>query len=77
MSNYWVSPHDEGWSAKREGAGRVAGVFETQLEARNFAHEIMSNGQGGELITQGRHGQIVSKDSINGPDSNPPKDREH
>lgn len=76
-NNYWVSPRDLGWSAKREGATRASGVFDTQEDAVNFAHQIMTNNQGGELITQGKHGQIVSKDTINWPDYNPPKDREH
>jgi len=28
-NNYWVSPSGDGWKAKREGAARAAGVFDT------------------------------------------------
>jgi len=76
-NNYWVSPSGDGWKAKREGAARAAGVFDTQRQAENFARNIMKNNGGGELITQGRHGQIRSKDTINSRDPLPPRDREH
>lgn len=76
-NNYWVSPTGDDWKTKREGAGKAAGVFDTQRQAENFARNIMKNNGGGELITQDQHGQIRSKDTINGPDSCPPKDREN
>lgn len=76
-NNYWVSPSEEGWKAKREGADRAAGVFDSQEEAENFARDILQNGQGGELITQNRQGEIRSKDTINSNDSFPPIDREN
>lgn len=76
-NNYWVSPSDDGWKAKREGATRAAGVFETQKKAEDYARSILQNNGGGELITQSPHGPIRSKDTINSPDPNPPKDREN
>lgn len=76
-NNYWVSPAGEGWKAKREGAERAAGVFETQQEAENYARNIMQNSKGGELITQNRQGEIRSKDTINSHDPLPPRDREN
>lgn len=76
-NNYWVSPADEGWKAKREGAGRAAGIFETQKEAENYARNILQNNGGGELITQSQHGPIRSKDTINSFDPNPPRDKEN
>ena len=50
-NNYWVSPSEEGWKAKREGSVRAAGVFDTQREAEDCARRILYNGVGGELIT--------------------------
>ena len=76
-NNYWVSPSDNGWKAKREGAAKAAGIFDTQKEAEDYARNILKNNSGGELITQSPHGPIRSKDTINSRDPNPPKDREH
>lgn len=76
-NNYWVSPSGDGWKAKREGADRAAGVFDTQRQAENFARNIMKNNSGGELITQSKHGPIRSKDTINSNDPILPRDREH
>lgn len=76
-NNYWVSPSEDGWKAKREGASRAAGVFDTQKEAEDCARDILQNNGGGELITQSQHGSIRSKDTINKRDPFPPRDREH
>ena len=76
-NNYWISPNDDGWKAQREGASRASGIFDTQREAENYARNVMQNNNGGELITQNRGGVIRSKDTINGPDRDPPKDTEH
>ncbi|MFA6005656.1 MAG: DUF2188 domain-containing protein [Patescibacteria group bacterium] len=76
-NNYWVSPTGNDWKAKREGASKAAGVFDTQRQAEDFARNIMKNNSGGELVTQDQHGQIRSKDTINRRDPNPPKDREN
>lgn len=76
-NNYWISPKGDDWKAKREGAGKAAGIFDTQRQAENFARNIMKNNGGGELVTQDQHGQIRSKDTINSRDPNPPKDKEN
>lgn len=61
--NYWVSPTpDRRWSVKREGAERAANIFDTQAEANARARELAKQ-SGGERVTQGRDGSIVSKDS--------------
>lgn len=73
--NYWVSPTDDGrWSVKREGADRAANIMNTQAQANARARELAKE-SGGERITQGRDGAIVSKDSY-GNESNR-RDREH
>lgn len=61
--NYWVSPTDDGrWSVKRQGAERAANIFDTQAQANARARDLAKQ-SGGERITQGRDGSIVSKDS--------------
>ena len=76
-NNYWGSPTGNDWKAKREGATKAAGGFDTQRQAEDFARNIMKSNGGGELITQDQHGQIRSKDTINSSDPCPPKDREN
>jgi len=76
-NNYWISPSGDNWKAKREGASRAAGVFDTQREAENYARGLLKNSSGGELVTQNQQGQIRSKDTINRFDPNPPKDKEN
>lgn len=74
----FVSPHPDGWANKRSGADRAASVHKTQREAENAARDMLKNSGGGELITQGRDGQIRSKDTIPpAKDPNPPRDTEH
>ena len=76
-NNYWVSPTENGWKVKREGASRASGIYDTQREAENRARSTMLRHGGGELITQSSHGPIRSKDTINGNDPYPPRDREN
>lgn len=76
-SNYWVSPNPNGWSAKPEGAKRVAKIFGTQKQAEDYARNVLQNNRGGELITQSLHGPIRSKDTINSYDPRSIKDKEH
>ena len=74
--DYWVSPrHDGRWDVRRVGAGRASNVFDIQREADRRAGELARR-SGGERITQGRNGQIRSKDSF-GNDPRSRKDREH
>lgn len=75
--NYWVSPDPDGWRAKPEGAERAARIFDTQEQAEDYARSILQNNGGGELITQGVHGPIRSKDTINSYDPRSIKDTEH
>ena len=73
-----VSPHPDGWANKRVGADKPASVHTTQRDAERAARETLHRQGGGELITQGRDGQIRSKDTIPpAKDPNQPKDREH
>jgi Uncharacterized protein conserved in bacteria (DUF2188) len=74
-----VSPRPDGqWANKAVGADRAGSVHPTQRAAEQAAREMLQRSGGGELITQGRDGQIRSKDTIApGNDPNPPKDREH
>lgn len=76
-NNYWVVQTGKGWAAKREGNKRAAGVCRTQRQAESRARKILKSDGGGELITKDLKGKIRSKDTINAPDPNPPKDREH
>jgi len=75
-NNYFVSRTEEGWKAKRNGAERAMGIYDTQKEAENSARNVMRNNGGGELTTQGLDGKIRSKDTINGHETKV-KDKEH
>lgn len=68
-----VVPHPEGWAAKREGAGRAIGVYDTQREALDAARPIAQRDKV-ELVTHGRKGQIRDSDSY-GKDPFPPRDK--
>lgn len=76
-NNYWIKPEGDKWVAQKEKTERAAGVFDRQEDAEVMARRIMQNNGGGELITQNKEGVIRSKDTINAPDPNPPKDTEH
>ncbi len=73
--NIWVTPHEEGWAVKREGAKKSTRVTQTKAEATKIAKVIAKNNEV-ELIVQRKDGVIQSKDSF-GNDSDPPKDTEH
>lgn len=60
--NVWVGPHENRWAATSEGAGRAGKVFHTQAEAIKKGRE-MAESRRGELIIQGRDGQIRAKAS--------------
>ena len=74
-----VYKRDDGkWVNKRNDAGRVSSIHDTQKDANNSAREMLGNQGGGELTTKGRRGQIRSKDTIPpGNDPLPPRDTEH
>lgn len=73
--NQWVSPRGDKWAVHGEGNQRDTKQFSTQREAINYARSIAIS-QKSEVITQGRNGQIRSKDNY-GNDPCPPRDTEH
>ena len=69
---------DGKWANKRNDAGKVSSLHDTQREAENAGRQMLKNQGGGELITKGLKGQIRSKDTVSpGNDPNPPKDGEN
>ncbi len=80
MANYHVTKDKESgdWKAKREGADRAAGYYDTQAEAEKAAKEFSANSGGGEVMTHRPSGEIRSKDTVPpGNDPCPPIDKEH
>lgn len=69
--NIRVMKHEDGWQAKRDGARRAGGVFQTQAEAIAAARQTAQN-ERGELFIHGRDGRIRERDSF-GNDPFPPK----
>jgi hypothetical protein len=67
-----VSPRGDDWVVQKPGASRVSSVHDTQKEAQDAARRMLQNDGGGELVTQGRDGQIRQKDTIARPDPYPP-----
>lgn len=53
-----------GWTAHSPGASRACSRHDTQDEAIRAARRILNNSDGGELVTQGRDGQIRQNDTI-------------
>lgn len=78
-NNRWVSPtKDNKWKSQGENAERATKIFDRKKDAEAHSRQILKNSpQGGELISQNKDGKIGSKDTINRPDSNPPKDTEN
>ncbi len=68
---------DKMWADKRHGASRAAGLYPTQKEAAQAAHQRLHMSGGGELENKGLDGRIRSKDTIAKPDPCPPRDKEH
>lgn len=71
----FVSPNPEGgWDVKKPGASRASSHHDTQAEAQAAGHRSLDNEGGGELITQGRDGQIRDKSTVPpGHDPYPPR----
>jgi hypothetical protein len=66
------------WANKKDGASRAGSLHDTQREAIDTAHDMLTNSGGGELKVKGVDGRIRSKDTIPpGNDPNPPRDSEH
>lgn len=80
MANYHVTKDkDSGdWKAKRAGADKAAGHFDTQAEAEKAAKEFSKNSGGGEVVIHRPDGSIRDKDTVApGNDPHPPKDTKH
>jgi uncharacterized protein YdaT len=70
-----VVPHKDGWATKKEGAGRVGVVTDTQKQAITRAKEQAVR-EKVEVVIHGRDNKIRDSDSY-GRDPNPPKDKKH
>jgi len=69
---------DGKWVNKRNDSERASSLHDTQKDAINTGHGMLSNQGGGELTVKGLDGRIRSKDTIPpGNDPCPPKDKEH
>ena len=80
MANYHVTKNKEAgnWKAKREGANRVAGYYNTQFEAEKAAKEFSANSGGGEVRIHSPKGPIRDSDTVApGKDPCPPKDKKY
>ena len=80
MANYHVSKNKESgdWKAKREGADRSAGYYDTQAKAEKTAKELAANSGGGEVRIHGLDGKIRDSDTVApANDPNPPIDKKH
>jgi hypothetical protein len=66
MANYHVMKNKEtgNWSAKREGADRVAGYYNTQAKAEKAAKEMSANSGGGEVRIHTPKGLIRDSDTV-------------
>ncbi len=73
--NPHVVKRDDGWTIRREGAGRDSSKHDSQSDAINRSREIAKN-IGGEVVIHDRDGKIRDKDSY-GHDPHPPKDQKH
>ena len=70
-----VVPHKDGWATKKEGAGRVGVVTDTQKQAITRAKEQAVR-EKVEVVIHWRDNKIRDSDSY-GRDPNPPKDKKH
>lgn len=74
-ANIWITPHDNGWTVKREGGKKSSVVTPTKAEAERVGRELGKKDKV-NVITQGKDGKIQSHDSY-GHDPFPPADKEH
>lgn len=80
MANYHVIKDKESgdWKAKREGADRVSGYYDTQAEAEKAAKIFSANSGGGEVRIHSPKGYIRDSDTVSpANDPNPPIDKKH
>ncbi|MCV2219831.1 DUF2188 domain-containing protein [Thauera sp. Sel9] len=72
-NNVYIVQRGDQWGTLREGGERVSSLYDTQAAAIEAGREMARQGQG-ELLIQGRDGQIRARDSY-GNDPCPPKDQ--
>jgi len=78
MSNYYVSPTDDGWKVKKEKAEKASGYFNTKKEAEKAAKEYSHNSGGGEVRIKGLNNKFQDSDTVPpGNDPNPPIDKKY
>ncbi len=80
MANYHVTKDKESgeWKAKREGANRAAGFYDTQVEAEKAAKILSANSGGGEVKIHSPKGPIRDSDTVApGNDPCPPRDKKY
>lgn len=75
MADYHVTKGEGGWKAKRAGASRAAGTYETKAEAMKAADGFIRRTGGGERREHAsrdgsvhKRGQIIDSDTIGKPD---------
>jgi hypothetical protein len=62
------------WGAKRAGAGKAAGRYDTQTEAHDAARGFAERSGGGEVRDHRKHNnQIRNTDTVGKKDPYPPK----
>ncbi|SKF61497.1 Uncharacterised protein [Mycobacteroides abscessus subsp. abscessus] len=62
--DYSVVPRDGGWAAVGHGNSRASSLHSTQADAYAAARDYSANRGGGEILIQGRDGQIRDKNTI-------------
>lgn len=79
MSNYHVAKAKQGgWSAKKAGAEKAAGIFKTQAKAEKAAKIFSANSGGGEVRIHSLDGKIRDSDTVSpAKDPNPPIDTKY
>ena len=80
MANYHVMRVKElgKWTAKKEGADRTSGYYDTQAEAEKAAKQFSANSGGGEVRIHRPDGPIRDSDTVApGNDPYPPQDKRH
>ena len=78
MANYHVIKRNNQWAPLQEGAGRVGGYFDTQLEAEFVAKQFAGSSGGGEVRIHGLNGKIRDSDTVApARDPFPPRDKKH
>jgi uncharacterized protein YdaT len=70
-----VVPHGNQWATRKEGAGRVGKVTDTQKDAIQKAREQATR-ENVEVVIHRKGGSIRDSDSY-GNDPNPPRDKKH